>query len=115
MVIERGEIWWAALSEPRGSEPGFERPVLIVQSNEFNSSRIRTTLAVVITSNIRLATAPGNVLLSKKVSGLPKESVANVSQVITLDKNFLIKKIKKLAKQELASVNAGLQLVFELG
>jgi mRNA interferase MazF len=114
MVIERGEIWWASLSEPRRSEPGFSRPVLIVQSDDFNRSRISTVIAVVITSNTHLAEAPGNVLLSKKASGLPKESAANVSQLITLDKAFLTKKVRKLAKRELAAVEAGLQLVLAL-
>ncbi|MCC6126927.1 MAG: type II toxin-antitoxin system PemK/MazF family toxin [Pirellulales bacterium] len=114
MVIERGEIWWATLSEPRGSQPGYSRPVLIVQSDDFNRSRIGTVIAVVITSNTRLAEAPGNVLLSKKSSGLPKESVANVSQLITLDKAFLAKKVRKLAKRELAAVEAGLQLILSL-
>ena len=88
MVIQRGEIWWASLPEPRGSEPGYSRPVLVVQADDFNRSRINTVIAVVITSNIRLAEAPGNVLLSRKATGLPKQSVANVSQLITLDKAF---------------------------
>jgi mRNA interferase MazF len=114
MVMERGEIWWASLSKPRGSEPGYSRPVLIVQSDDFNRSRIGTVIATVITSNTRLAEAPGNVLLSQKSSGLPKESVANVSQLITLDKEFLTKKVRKLANRELAAVEAGLRLVLSL-
>jgi mRNA interferase MazF len=114
MVIERGEIWWASISKPRGSEPGYSRPVLIVQSNDFNRSRISTVIAVVITSNTHLAEAPGNVLLSRKSSGLPKVSVANVSQLITIDKAFLTKKIRKLAQHELEAVDAGLQLVLSL-
>lgn len=114
MVIQRGEIWWASLSEPRGSEPGFRRPVLVVQSDDFNRSQINTVIAVVVTSNTRLAEAPGNVLLSRKASGLPKESVANVSQLITVDKRFLIQKVRKLANRELAAVEAGLHLILSL-
>jgi mRNA interferase MazF len=114
MVIERGDVWWASLPEPRGSEPGFSRPVLIVQSDDFNRSRISTVLVVVITSNTRLAAAPGNVLLSSKASSLPKESVANVSQLLTLDKSFLTARVGKLASREFAAVEAGLHLVLAL-
>ncbi len=114
MVIERGEIWWASLPAPRGSEPGYSRPVLIVQSDDFNRSRIGTVIVAAITSNTRLAAAPGNVLLSSKASGLPKESLANVSQLITLDKSFLTRRVGKLAGRELAAVEAGLRLVLAL-
>ena len=96
MVIQRGEIWWATLPEPVGAEPGYRRPVLIVQSNDFNRSRIATVIAVVITSNTRLAQAPGNVFLPQKLTGLPKDSVANISQVVTIDKNFLTEKVSTL-------------------
>src|SRR6266516_2863022 len=114
MVIRRGEIWWAALPAPTGSEPGYSRPVLVVQSDQFNASRIQTVVAVAITSNVRLAHAPGNVLLSRKSSGLPKPSVANVSQVLTLDKSFLRRKVKAVAQRELDEVDAGLKLVLSL-
>ena len=114
MVIQRGEIWWASLPEPKGSEPGYSRPVLVVQADDFNRSRIHTVVAVVITSNIRLAEAPGNVLLSRKATGLPKQSVANVSQLVTLDKAFLKEKVRRLAKRELSEVEAGLRLVLTL-
>jgi len=114
MVIRRGEIWWASLPNPRGSEPGFDRPVLVVQSDDFNRSRINTVTAVAITSDIRLSDAPGNVLLTRKASGLPKTSVANVSQVLTLNKADLQKKVKKLASREFAKVDAGLKLVLAL-
>jgi mRNA interferase MazF len=113
-VIRRGEIWWASLPTPRGSEPGFRRPVLIVQADAFNQSRIQTVLAVAITSNVKLAQAPGNVLLSPKISGLPKPSVANVSQVITLDKSFLRKKVRRVSPSALAMVDDGLRLVLSL-
>lgn len=114
MVIERGEIWWASLPEPVGSEPDFRRPVLVVQSNDFNRSRINTVIAVVITSNTRLAEAPGNVFLPQRVTGLPKDSVANVSQVITLDKSFLSGRIGLLPAEFVQRVEAGLRLILSL-
>ncbi len=114
MVIQRGEVWWADWAEPRGSEPGFARPVVVVQSDDFNRSRINTVVAVVVTSNLRLADAPGNVLLPRKSSGLPKDSVANVSQLITLDRSFLKRRVGRLASRELAAVESGLRLVLSL-
>ena len=113
-MIHRGEIWWALLPDPRGSEPGYRRPILVVQSDDFSRSAIRTVVAVVITGNRRLAQLPGNVFLSRKASGLPKPSVANVSQVITVDKSFLEKKVKRLPKTEFAQVEAGMRLVLQL-
>ena len=83
MVIHRGEIWWASLVQPSGSEPGYRRPVIVAQSNNFNISQIRTVISVIITSNLKLAKAPGNILLKKKKTGLSKNSVANVSQIVT--------------------------------
>lgn len=114
MVIERGEIWWASLPEPVGSEPGFRRPVLIVQSNDFNRSRINTVIAVVITSNTRLAEAPGNVFLPQHATGLPKDSAANVSQVITLDKSFLTERVGLLSPELVQRVEIGLRLILAL-
>ena len=114
MVIQRGEIWWASLGEPSGSQPGFRRPLVIVQSNEFNRSRINTVIAVVITSNLRLAQAPGNVLLSAKSTGLDKDSVANVSQLITVDKSFLTEKVSKLTAKQMQLVSNGLRLAMSL-
>jgi mRNA interferase MazF len=112
--VIRGEIWWADLPEPRGSEPGYRRPVLIVQSDAFNRSQIRTVIAVVITSNLRLADAPGNVLLPARVSGLSRDSVVNISQVLTLDRSFLTESTGKLTTDMLAEVEAGLRLVLQL-
>lgn len=114
MVVERGQIWWADLGEPDGSEPGFRRPLLIVQNDAFNRSRLRTTLAVVLTSNLRLLDAPGNVLLSAKASGLPKDSVANVSQVITIDRDVLTERAGSIRGALLGDVDAGLRLVLAL-
>ena len=113
-MIQRGEIWWASLPTPSGSQPGFRRPLLIIQANEFNSSRINTVIAVAITSNLRLAQAPGNVLLPAKTSGLNRDSVANVSQVITVDKSFLTEKIGKLKPQLLEAIDNGLRLAMAL-
>ena len=114
MVVHRGEIWWATLPEPLGSEPGYRRPVLIVQSESFNQSRIRTAIAVVLTSNTKLARAPGNVLLTGGATGLPKDSVANVSQVITVDKTFLTELIGFLPARKMQQVEDGLRLVLSL-
>ncbi len=114
MVVERGQIWWADLGEPEGSAPGFQRPVLVVQDDAFNRSRIRTVLAVVLTSNLRLLDAPGNVLLPAKSTGLPKDSVANVSQIVTLDRDFLIKSAGRVPGQLLGDVDSGLRLVLGL-
>jgi mRNA interferase MazF len=112
--VIRGEIWWAALPDPAGSEPGYRRPILIIQSDEFNRSRIGTVICAAITSNLNLSGAPGNVRLSTRVSGLPKTSVVNVSQVITVDKQRLVGRIKALDAGSMAEIDAGLQLVLSL-
>jgi len=114
MVIKRGEIWWASLRKPIGSEPGYRRPLLIIQSTEFNRSKINTVIAAVITSNLRLVQAPGNVLLKAKETGLNKDSVVNVSQVITVDKEFLNEKIGKLSSRQMETVDTGLRLAMSL-
>ena len=114
MVVERGQVWWADLGDPAGSEPGFRRPLLIVQSDAFNRSRLRTVLAVVLTSNVRLVDAPGNVLIPAKAAGLPKDSVANVSQVITVDRDFLTEPAGRLRGQLLKDIENGLRLVLAL-
>ena len=111
MVVERGQIWWADLGDPGGSEPGFRRPILIVQDDAFNRSRLRTVIAVVLTTNPRLLDAPGNVLLPAKTTGLPKDSVANVSQVVTVDRDFLLELAGRLRGQSLRDVENGLRLV----
>ena len=114
MVIQRREVWWAELDEPRGSEPGFRRPILIVQADSFNRSRLRTVLGVVLTSNTALLGAPGNVLLPAKQTGLPSDSVANVTQVVTLDEDYLAEKAGRIAPKLMAQVDAGLKLVLDL-
>ena len=114
-VIERGTIWWADLRQPRGSEPGFRRPVLIVQADAFNRSRIQTLITVVLSSDtFRLLDAPGNVLVPATLSGLPKDSVANVSQVVTLDRGDLQENAGRLDSPTLRQVEAGLRLVLHL-
>lgn len=113
-MIERGTIWWADLGEPRGSGPGFRRPVLIVQADAFNRSRIQTVVSVILSSNLRLLDAPGNVLVSAKLSELPKDSVANVSQVVTLDRRDLQEHAGQLDTPTMRQVEAGLRLVLNL-
>jgi len=113
-VTERGEIWWADLPDPLGSEPGFRRPVLIVQSDFFTQSRIRTVIAVGLTTNVRTAGSPGNVSLARGQGGLAKDCVVNVSQLITVDRNSLSERIGSLAPRLMDQVDAGLRLVLDL-
>ena len=112
--MKRGEIWWASMEEPQGSAPGFRRPVIIASSNDFNKSLINTTTVVIVTSNLRLSEAPGNFRLSKKVSQLNRDSVVNVSQVITLDKSLLTEAVGKLDSKHLNLLDAGLRLALNL-
>jgi mRNA interferase MazF len=113
-VTQRGEIWWVDLAEPRGSEPGFRWPVVVIRSDAFNRSRIGTVATAAITSNVELAGAPGNVRLSRRESKLPRESVVNVSQILTLDRRFLSEWVGRLAASALAQVEAGLRMVLSL-
>lgn len=113
-VVQRGEIWWADLGEPRGSGPAGNRPVLVVQADAFNRSRIATVLVAVVTSNLALATAPGNVLVRSEESGLPRDAVVNVSQIVTLDRRDLTDKAGSLFLDTMREVDAGLALVLEL-
>lgn len=110
----RGEIWWASLPDPIGSEPGYRRPVLIVQDDIFTQSRINTVIVIIITSNTKLAEAPGNALLQSKATGLPTDSVANVSQVFTIDKKFLVERIGMLPEYLQEKVDEGLRTVLYL-
>ena len=114
MVINRGEIWWASLPIPIGSEPGYKRPVLIVQDDAFNRSRLNTVIAVVITSNLALAEAPGNIYLPKGKTNLPKDSVANVAQIVTIDKGFLTERVGAIDEQLMDRVDNGLRMVLYL-
>ena len=112
--MQRGEIWWATLRPPRGSEPGYRRPVLVVQGDEFNASKINTVVVITLTSNAALQAAPGNILLSKRSTRLPKASVANVSQIMTLDKSFLTERIAKLDHSVINEIDDGLRLVLNI-
>ena len=112
--MKRGEIWWGSLPLPSGSGPGLRRPVLIVQSNAFNQSRLRTVVIAAITSNVGLAEAPGNVRLALGDSGLTKPSVVNVSQLYTMDKALLTERVGKLDAPVMQRVEAGLRLVLGL-
>lgn len=110
----RSEIWWAKLPDPLGSEPGYRRPILIIQDDTFTQSRLRIVVVAVITSNVELAKAPGNVLLPRDITGLPKDSVVNVSQIITVDKTFLTERIGALPSSLQEEVDEGLRLVLYL-
>jgi mRNA interferase MazF len=110
-VIAQGEVWWADLGDPVGSEPGFRRPVIIVQGDAFNRSALRTVVCVALTSNLRWADAPGNVRLTARATGLPKESVANVSQLVTLDRDTLTERIGRISASQLERVLTGIDVV----
>jgi mRNA interferase MazF len=111
VVISQGEIWWADLPEPFGSSPGFRRPVVVVQCDALNHSRIATTICVPLTSNLKWGLAPGNVPLSARLTGLPKDSVANVSQIVSVDKDFLAERVGKLPRPKLGLLLSGIDVV----
>lgn len=112
--MRRGEVWWASLRSPEGSGPGYRRPVLVVQDDAFNASKINTVVVVALTSNMALHAAPGNVLLSKRSTRLPKASVANVSQILTLDKSLLTERISQVEPSVMREVDDGLRLVLNI-
>jgi mRNA interferase MazF len=109
--VSRGDVWWADLQPPRGSEPGFRRPVVVVQGDALNASRIATVVCVPLTSNVRWAAAPGNVLLEARATGLPTESVANVSQVSAVDRGDLAERVGRLSGRKLELVLDGIDIV----
>ena len=113
-MIRRGQIWWAELADPRGSEPGFRRPVVVVQADAFNKSCISTVLVAAITSNLQLGDAPGNFALSKRDSQLPRRPVVNVSQVLTLDRRYLVDSVGTLPDHVMEQIAAGLRTVLAL-
>ena len=110
-MISQGDVWWADLPDPTGSGPGFRRPVVVVQGDSLNRSRIATVVCIPLTSNIKWAKAPGNVMLSPRLTGLPKDSVANVSQILTLDKTLLTDRTGKLPRPQLGLVLSGIDVV----
>jgi mRNA interferase MazF len=112
--MKRGEIWWASLPAPTGSGPGFRRPVVVVQSNPFNQSRIATIVVAIVTSNLALADAPGNIRIGKAESGLAKPSVVNISQLYTLDRELLTQRVRALPAEAMRTIDDGLRLVLGL-
>ncbi len=113
MVINQGDIYWVDLSEPSGSEPGYKHPHVVVQNNLFNRSQIRTVIVVALTSNLKRANAPGNIMLEKGEANLPKQSVVNVSQVFTVDKTQLDEHIGTLSSKRVREILSGIKLVIE--
>jgi len=111
VVIEQSEVWWADLEEPIGSAPGYRRPVVVVQCNAFNRSRIGTVVCVPVTSNLKWAEAPGNVLLPRSETGLEQDSVANVSLIVALDKQQLTDRVRKLPRRRFDLILAGIDIV----
>lgn len=110
----RGEIWWTDFPEPTASEPGYTRPVIIIQSNDFNRSRIDTVVVVTLSSNLRLADMPGNFPLPSRKTGLPKDSVVNVSQIATVDKSSLRERCGKVDHDYMLRVEEGIKLILDL-
>ncbi|WP_411824652.1 type II toxin-antitoxin system PemK/MazF family toxin [Leptospira sp. 'Mane'] len=110
----RGDIWWVDLGFPFGSEPGFKRPVVVIQDDAFNDSNINTIIVVPLTTNTDLAEAPGNVLLSRKDTNLSKDSVANISQIVTLDRDRFLNKASNLKNKNLVKIEEGIKLVLSL-
>jgi mRNA interferase MazF len=111
MVISQGHVYWADLPNPTGSGPGFRRPVIVVQGDALNRSRIRTVVCVPLTSNLVWADAPGNVLLTAKATGLPRDSVANASQIVALDRDLITEEVGKLARRQLELILTGIDIV----
>jgi len=109
--VRQGEVWWAELPEPAGSGPGFRRPVVVVQGNHLNRSRIATVVCVPLTSNLVWADAPGNTLVPAKAAGLPQDSVANASQIITIDRTFLADRVGWLPPKQFAQILHGIDVV----
>ncbi len=113
MVIKQGEIYWVELGKPRGSEPGYRHPHIVIQNNVFNISKIKTVVVCVLTSNLKRAKAPGNVLLEKGEANLRKRSVVNISQIYTVNKNDLVEKIGQVSEKRLLQILDGIKLLTE--
>ena len=111
MVIAQGHVYWANLPDPMGSGPGFRRPIVVVQGDALNRSRVRTVVCVPLTSNLAWADAPGNVILPARTTGLSKDSVANTSQIVTLDRDLLTEEVSKLSKRHLESILSGIDII----
>lgn len=115
MVISQGEVWWADLPAPSGSGPGYRRPVVVVQGDPFNRSAIGTIVSIPLTSTLRWADAPGNVRLTARATGLPRDSVANVSQIVTVDRSILTERAGKLARSKVDLILSGIDIVLGRG
>ncbi|HVL03324.1 MAG TPA: type II toxin-antitoxin system PemK/MazF family toxin [Acidimicrobiales bacterium] len=113
-MIDRGDLWWANLGEPRGSAPGLHRPVVVVQAAPYNRSRLQTVIVVAVTTNLRLAASPGNVVIAAGLAGLEYESVVNVTQVTTVDRDDLVEALGALPPWLLEQVDQGLRRVLAL-
>ena len=110
----RGDIWWVDLGVPFGSEPGFKRPVVLIQDDSFNKSNIQTVIVASITTNLKLADAPGNIYIEPEESGLPKNGVINISQISTIDKQRLIEKVSRLPPSTIHEIDFGLKMIFNI-
>ena len=113
-VVKRGEIWWVDFGEPKGSEPGYRRPAVVVSSDRFNRSRIRTVIVAAVTSNVGLAAAPGNIALTPDETGLDRPSVVNVSQLACIDRNMLVRRAGMLPTGQRLALDTGLRLALAL-
>lgn len=113
MVISQGDIYWLDLEEPKGSEPGYKRPFVVIQNDAFNKSKIGTAVVCALTSNLKLASAPGNISLKKREANLPKASVVNISQVMTVDKSELTEKIGQLSKKRIEEIVSGFEFLLK--
>lgn len=111
MVIAQSDVWWADLADPVGSAPGFRRPVVILQSDPLNRSQLGTVVCVVLTGNLRWSIAPGNVVLTPRQTGLDRDSVANVSQLVTIDKRQLTERVGRIPKRQMEAIFAGIDLI----
>ena len=110
-MIAQCEVWWADLADPIGSAPGYRRPVVVIQSDPLNRSQLATVVCIVLTSNLRWSIAPGNVLLSAKHTGLDRDSVANVSQLVTIDKRQLTERVGSIPKRQMEAIFSGIDLI----
>jgi len=111
VAVAQGEVWWADLPDPSGSGPGFRRPVVVVQGDHLNRSRIATVVCVPLTSNLSWAEAPGSTVLAASASGLPKDSVANASQIVAIDRDILAERVSRLGPKKLQAVLNGIDVV----
>lgn len=111
MVISQGEVWWADLGDPVGSEPGYRRPVVVIQGDALNRSRIATVVCIPLTRNLKWANAPGNLVLKSEITGLPEDSVANVSQIVALDRDQLTERVGKIGSRQVESILNGVDVI----